>query len=199
MEMFLLDTNAYFNLLKYTVLKKNSEEADYAAEIERLKRGKCFISEISQMEIVSVVGRLARGKSSGREKCQYVISEDGEVCNHFHYISGIKPMKKRLVHEWLKLIEETSDGRSAVLSVSVLPFCVQVLGEAREIIKYSTVHNFGSLDAVIAATLKTELKKAEMKSMQMVTSDKGLKACLGKCNLPYWDAFSKKQANISCS
>ena len=45
---------------------------------------------------------------------------------------------------------------------------------------------------VIAATLLDIRMQEEFGNMCMITSDKGLKACLNKCKLPYWDAFKKE-------
>ena len=52
-EQFLLDTNAYFNFMKYTAFLKNEQDgASYVAELERIKEAECFISAISRMEII---------------------------------------------------------------------------------------------------------------------------------------------------
>ena len=49
--------------------------------------------------------------------------------------------------------------------------------------------SFASMDAMIAATAKQEM--ANDHEIIVVTSDKGLKACLSKCSIPYWDAFEQ--------
>lgn len=192
-EQFLLDTNAYFNFMKYAVFWKDKQEtAVHEEEIERIKAGKCYISMITRMEIISVIGKYARGTSASKEKCNCLISEDGTVCDHYRYISARKPMKSRLTASWIRLVDETISGVSPVISISVLPLSTDVLNEAQSVVQYALIHNFGSLDAVIAATLLSARTSKEFMNMQMITSDKGLKACLDKCKLPYWDAFSKK-------
>ncbi len=129
-ERFLLDTNAYFNFLKNTVfLDTDAKNNSYEAEIRRIKEGKCYISEISRLEIISVIGK---------------------------------------------------------------PFSPATLNTAQTIVQFALIHNFGSLDAVIAATLLDIRMQEEFGNMCMITSDKGLKACLNKCKLPYWDAFKKE-------
>lgn len=189
-EKYLLDTNAYFNCLRYIVLSSDSNGDNiYAEQIEQIKKGKCYISELSQIEIISVVGKYARGISKGKTKCNCIVSEDGTMCSNYRYTAARKPMKKRLVATWIKLIEETIDGSSPILTVSVLPLSDSILKASQKIVKYALIHKFGSADAIIAATLYEERKKDSLNEMKMITSDKALKACLDKCDLPYWDAF----------
>ena len=192
-ERFLLDTNAYFNFLKNTVfLDTDAKNNSYEAEIRRIKEGKCYISEISRLEIISVIGKYARGTSGGKKKCNCVISESGERCSNYCYTISRKPMKRRLANTWIRLLNETLNGRSPVITVSVLPFSPATLNTAQTIVQFALIHNFGSLDAVIAATLLDIRMQEEFGNMCMITSDKGLKACLNKCKLPYWDAFKKE-------
>ena len=196
-EQFLLDTNAYFNFMKYTAFLKNEQDgASYVAELERIKEAECFISAISRMEIISVIGKYARGVSAHKEKCDCVIAEDGTRCDHYRYIAARKPMKQRLTANWIRLIEETVSGSSPVISLTVFPLSERLLEEAQRIVRHGLVHNFGSLDAVIAATLSDSRRIKAFEKMQMITSDKGLKACLEKCQLPYWDAFEKRSLKI---
>lgn len=51
----------------------------------------------------------------------------------------------------------------------------------------SLSHNFGSMDAVIAATAKKKILSGEQ--VTVVTSDKALKACLSKCDIPIFDIY----------
>lgn len=188
----MLDTNAYFNFLKYAVFPGDDQvKADHTETILRLKKSKCYISAVTRIEIISVIGKYARGASASKEKCNCVISETGERCGHYCYVRERKPMNNKMVKQWLKLESETAAGVSPVLSVSVLPFSAEVLERAQRIIQHALTHNFASMDAVIAATLQKNRTETGMETMQMVTSDKGLKACLDKCDLPYWDAFRK--------
>ena len=50
-------------------------------------------------------------------------------------------------------------------------------------------YKFASLDALIAATARTEQIKAGTRHFTVVTSDKSLKCALSKCSIPAWDAF----------
>lgn len=196
-DKYLLDTNAYFNCLRYTVLSSGDiNQAVFKKNIEKIKEGSCYISELSRIEIISVVGKYARGVSGGKTKCNCIISGDGTVCSNYRYTTARKPMKTRLVANWLKLIEETVTGSSSILTVEVLPLSDDVLREARRIVKHALKHNFGSVDAMIAAALYEERKKEGRSEMKMITSDKALKACLDSCDLPYWDAFDRSKITV---
>ena len=88
---------------------------------------------------------------------------------------------------WLQLIKETMEGTSGLVSVCILPFDEGTIHCAEQIIPHALVHNFASMDAMIAATARKAIDRGE--DMTVVTSDKGLKACLDKTAIPYWDAF----------
>ena len=189
---YLLDTNAYFNFMYKTSFRpEKSEEKSDSEVLKKIADSSCYISELSKIEIVSVIGKYARGVSGGREKCNCMISEKGEICGNYRYSPGRKPMKKSLTARWLKLIEETMNGNSSILNIKILPLSAEIVKRSEKIIRYALENKFGSQDAIIAATLETERIKDEMADMAMITSDKALKACLDKCGLPYWDAFKK--------
>ena len=59
-KVYLLDTNALFNYIKYKV-KYASLDLDLQHNIDELESNKCYISEITTVEIVSVLGKYARG------------------------------------------------------------------------------------------------------------------------------------------
>lgn len=52
----------------------------------------------------------------------------------------------------------------------------------------NAIHNFASMDAMIAATAK--LAQNNCRDITVVTSDKGLKACLSKIGIPCNDIFA---------
>ena len=189
-KAYLLDTNAYFNFLRYITQANNPESIDES--VAKIKEGTNYISVISKIEIFSVIGKYARGKNGGKQKCNCIISESGERCPHYQYTSGQARWNKEKIKRWRKLVNETLDGTSSVLNVNILPLSCEEISEAQDIIEHALIHNFGSLDALIAATAKTHNKNDKNVELHIVTSDKGLKACLEKCSLHYWDAFSLK-------
>ena len=54
MAKYLLDTNAYFAILKYIV------EEEHNSVMEAIVNSKCCISKLTQIEIISVIGQYAR-------------------------------------------------------------------------------------------------------------------------------------------
>ena len=183
---YLLDTNAYFNILK---LLKDASDGDQNEMVEVLKQGTLFISEITRIEIISVLGKYARGGNGGPQKCECIISEDGTKCNHTRYVPSRKKWSNKRVKAWIKLIQETMEGSSSLINVTQLPFSSATINEADGIIKHALIHSFGSLDAMIAATAQGAIKSK--RDMVVVTSDRPLKACLEKCSIPYVDPFAK--------
>lgn len=183
---YLLDTNAYFNLLKESREQEKGTSA-FSAQISTLINGNIFISTITKVEIISVLGKYARGRDGGFHKCTRSISETGQQCQNQWYIAPVAKWNRRKVNMWLQLIKETTEGTSRLVSVGILPFNEKTIHYAEQIIPNALVHNFASMDAMIAATAWEAIQNG--RNMTVVTSDKGLKACLAKASIPYWDAF----------
>ena len=59
-QEFLLDTNAFYNLLK-AMNPETSNESEFADTIAALKHTKLVVSTITEVEIISVLGKYARG------------------------------------------------------------------------------------------------------------------------------------------
>ena len=59
---YLLDTNAYYNLLKES-REHQKGNSIFSTEINMLTSSSLFISVITKIEIVSVLGKYARGNS----------------------------------------------------------------------------------------------------------------------------------------
>lgn len=172
-NVYMLDTNAFFNFIKYASLSLNYDSNEEIKEvIGKIKAGNCYISLISTVEVISVIGKYARGGAGANNK----------------------RMKPRVVKEWLKLVNDIVSGKSALLSLSILPFSEQTIAEAQIIVQHALIHNFGSLDAIIAATAKECRSNKCYENTILITSDRGLKACLVRCGITHWDAFQ-----INCS
>ena len=183
---YLLDTNAYYNLLKETREQQKGSSA-FMAEISTLMSGCLFISAITKIEIVSVLGKYARGNSGGFQRCTRCISKAGEVCQNQWYTAPRTRWNRREISGWRKLIQETISGTSSLIRVNILPFDDRTIQTAEQLIVHALVHNFASMDAMIAATAREAIVAG--RDMTVVTSDKGLKACLTKADIAYWDAF----------
>lgn len=74
-----------------------------------------------------------------------------------------------------------------MIAVNVLPFDDKTIQMAEHLIVHALIHNFASMDAMIAATAQEAIETG--RDLTVVTSDKGLKACLSKANIACWDAF----------
>lgn len=191
---YLLDTNAYYNLLKESRKHQKGDSA-FSAEIRTLISSDLFISTITKIEIISVLGKYARGNSGGFQKCTRCLSEAGESCQNQWYTAPKPRWNQRKIRGWQKLIQETILGTSPLIAVNILPFDDKTIHTAEQLIVHSLVHNFASMDAMIAATAQEAI--ASGRDMTVVTSDKGLKACLSKANIAYWDAFQVSMMAVS--
>lgn len=185
-ENYLLDTNAYFNLLKLAYQFKD-DDSSCPESVKKLKSNNLYVSTVTKVEIISVLGKYARGVNGGYNKCNCFISSDGKICENQKYTYPRKKWSNKKIKLWLQLIDETITGRSTLAQLGLLPFSEKTIEEARRIILHALTFSFGSMDAIIAATAKESI--SNQKDMIVVTSDKSLKACLAKCGLPFWDAF----------
>ena len=104
MEHYLLDTNVFFHVIE--AIANNTPNN----ELQMLREGKCYISELTRIEIISVLGKHARGMSRQVQICDRVIDEKGEICGCKYYIPAQKRWKKRVIADWLKLIKDIVMG-----------------------------------------------------------------------------------------
>lgn len=183
---YLLDTNAYYNLLKESRENQKGDSV-FSSVINILVNSDLFISTITKIEIISVLGKYARGNSGGFQKCTRCLSETGDSCGNQWYTAPKPGWNQRKIRGWQKLIQDTMLGISPLVTIKILPFDNGTIRTAEQLIVHSLVHNFASMDAMIAATAQEAIING--RDMTVVTSDKGLKACLSKANITYWDAF----------
>lgn len=186
-QEFLLDTNAFYNLLK-AMNPETSEQDALIGSIATLKHAKLVVSSITEVEIISVLGKYARGSQGSISKCNCQISPEGHICQNNRYTAPRKKWNKKRVKACLQLISDIFEGKSKLLTVNIEPFDSTTIAEAKNVIRYALVHNFASMDAMIAATAK--LARNNSRDVTVVTSDKGLKACLLKLDIPCNDVFN---------
>ena len=113
---------------------------------------------------------------------------DGHICQNSRYTESRKKWNNKRIKAWMQLIDEIFTGKSQLFSVNIEPFDSTTIKEAKDVIKLALVHNFASMDAMIAATAK--LAQNNCRDITVVTSDKGLKACLSKIGIPCNDIFA---------
>ena len=189
-QKYILDTNAYFNYLRVSQ-SDIPDAAQFTDVLSKIKEGNPCVSIITKVEIISVLGKYARGQNGGPQDCNCIISETGEKCTNKRYITPRRRWPTKKIKFWRKLIKETIDGTSTLISLQLLPFDTNTINEAQKIIEHALIHNFGSMDAIIAATAQLEI--ANQNNVTVITSDKALKACLSKCSIHCWDAFAKEE------
>lgn len=171
MEHYLLDTNVFFRVIEAIANNMPNNE------IQLLREGKCYISELTRIEIISVLGKHSRGMSRQVQICDRVINEKGEICGCKYYIAAQKRWKNRVIADWRKLIKDIVMGNCPLFTVEILPVTHEVCETARIFVRHALHHNFGSLDAMIAATA-IEFKSRTGTELRVVTYDKKLLAAI---------------------
>lgn len=173
MKKYLLDTNAFFEMLSYLVGKSvRKDEYDF----ENIIRGECYISKITELEILSVIGKYGRGEPSQWQKCGRQISEEGIKCERKYFYKGNKPWNKKLCRAVYKLVKEVTEGTSPILKVHVLDLNGDIINRAEGFMMHAAKHKFGSQDAIIAAT--AIIYSTEDNPVFVVTSDKALRLAM---------------------
>ena len=177
MTRYLLDTNAYFALLKYVSTEESNER------IDKILEGECCISKVTQIEIISVIGKYARGAGGGVQICDRIHKATGTVCGNQYVLPKQKKWSQARVNGWLKLEKEVSSGCNRLFNVKVLEIYNHVIAASEIFIHNALKYNFKSMDAVILGTSKANSKDSE--KMIVVTADKALKAGMDEINYPH--------------
>lgn len=177
MKKYLLDTNAYFALLNYVSTEDNNEI------IDNILAGECYISKATQIEIISVIGKYARGSSGGVQVCKRTHKDTGMECGMQFITPKQKKWSQAKLKGWLKLEKEVASGSNCLFNVKVLEINSDVMAEAEDFIQNALKYNFKSMDAVILGTAKAYSTDAE--TMVVVTADKALIAGMDKINYPH--------------
>ena len=177
MTKYLLDTNAYFAILRY------SAEEDSNPAVENVLNGECCISKLTQIEIISVIGQYARGRNGQKQVCDRVHEGSRESCGKTYVTERRKKWSRQKVHDWLKLEKEISNGSNETIRMRVLDVNEEVIRSAERFIQHALTHNFRSMDAMIVGTARAYSTADE--EMIVVTADKALKAGMGKAGYPF--------------
>lgn len=175
MQKFLLDTNAFFEMLSFLAGKSiRSDNYDF----KDIQNGECYISKITELEILSVIGKYGRGEASQWQICTRQISENGVKCGHRYFHKGQKPWNKKLCRDMQKLVKELINGNSPILKVNVLEIDETIINRAEGFMMHASKHKFGSQDALIVAT--SIIHSSEEDPMIVVTSDRALRAAMAE-------------------
>lgn len=173
MKKYLLDTNAFFEMLSYLVGKNvRKDEYDFAD----IRQGECYISKITELEVLSVIGRYGRGKPSQWQTCNRQTSKEGITCSNRYFFEGIRPWNKKQCAALRKLVKEMIDGTSTILKINVLEIDEDIINRAEGFMMHAVRYKFGSQDALIAST--AIIHSTEETPMYVVTADKALRAAM---------------------
>lgn len=183
---FLLDTNTYF-----LFFQPEPKPASYACLREKLKSSTgifFYISEITSMEIHSVLGKYRRSIPRQAQKCNREISTSTGtvVCSNTWISPARKPLKLRAFRNIQKLIKDIEAQRGDI-QATVFTLNQSTIDYARDVLmRYADRYNFGSHDALIAGCL-LDVKHNQNINLTLVTSDKAFKAVLKAEGLYYYD------------
>lgn len=189
-QAYWLDTNAY--LLLYQ--PKCAAVAAQRLVAKLLSGGiiQCSISEITSLELHSVLGKLSRARQSVPISCdRMAIGPSGsQSCPH----RWIPPQKARIKQTVLKslhkLIHDAEQERGT-MQVRVHPVPPSAPQRARQLLqKHATRISVGSHDALIAACFEQRQASAAAEVFRLVTSDKGLKKLLELETIPHYDPLT---------
>lgn len=187
-KRYLIDTNAFFHILQ-ELSPDNPTGKTMSKEIKDIVEGNSYISTVTKIEIISVLGKYSRGVSGGPQRCTSCIDDKGTKCTNSKYVKPRKKWNNKKVKAWLKLINEVINGKSKLFSVGVESFDGNTIAEAEKIVQYALKYNFASMDALIVATASIASNSGK-EGITIVTSDKGMKACLSACGMPVLDPFA---------
>lgn len=181
----LLDTNAY-----YEFFKRADHRKPQFAQMETLltiENGikSFYISEITSMEIHSVVGQYARGKNKSIEVCtrKVIDSQNQEQTCTQRWISPF--IKSLNINKLAILLLQIDHAERQIgdIHANILPITTEAIHEGKRLLrKYATKFALGSHDAFIAGFLIAANKQG--KNLSLITFDKALKNVLKLENQP---------------
>jgi hypothetical protein len=182
---FLLDTNAYF------IFFQRPKKPYYDRLFQKLSKDMVvsfYISEITSMEIQSVLGKYRRGSPTQSQKCNRKFTEDNDirVCQRTWIHHGRKKMKRKIYRSLRKLISDIEEQKGPI-KAQILKYNSKTSSIAKNILyDYADTYDIGSHDAMILASL-IEAKKEHNLELTLITSDKAFKSVLREKSIPYWD------------
>ncbi len=198
---FLLDTNAYFRFFQVPSTRTSAETAAYDRlkdKVQIASISSFYISEITSMEVHSVLGGYRRGGNpEERKRCErMIVTTGGNVrCSN----TWIAPQKNRMTlpvfRNIQRLIGDVETGRGT-LQATILNLTPEAVQQARQLLmKYADIYKIGSHDALIAGTLIAARETGI--SLTLVTTDRGLKNVLNAETLSVYDPAQSTDLVVS--
>lgn len=189
---YFLDTNAIWYFLES--FTKNNQ----SALLEFLKKDthySFYASEISMLEIYSVLGKNGRGKSEQKILCQKEIinEQESRICNSNYIERGSKKLSNNVLQKFYKLIRDMEEGKGNI-HILVEKITENTLKESKNLlIKYSSKFKFESLDSVVMGRLYPLEQKGEW---TVITTDQRFQNILRKENIKIFDPLKNIHLNF---
>jgi hypothetical protein len=184
-SLYLLDTNTYYLLFQPIKVQAYKDLVDKLTENNVIS---FYISEITSLEIHSVVGKYRRGTPAQIQTCKRKILMDGVRinCPHNWVVDEQKRLKPKIFRDLQKMISDI-ENQKGIIQATILPLNFIAMSKAKEfLIYYADRFNFGSHDALVAGTAMA-LKETSGLQLIVVTSDRSFKAALSCKGIPYFD------------
>jgi predicted nucleic acid-binding protein len=179
---YLVDTNAY-----HLFFSNSSPEARTRLEELLLTSNgnvEFYISEITSLEIYSVLGKRRRGVQNQEQLCTRTSSNG--LCTQSWITTGKRGIKDKVFRKLIKIVSDIQQD-SGEIRAAILPLDSAVILEGKNfLINYADRFNFGSQDALIAGTV-VAYKNLHGTDLTVITSDRGLKAALSSAKIPIFD------------
>lgn len=180
----MLDTNNYY------LFFHRPKSPSYFNLESRLKSGQTmefFVSEITSLEIHSVLGKYRRRGPAQNQRCDRMVIVDGreKPCQNEWVVPRKIRLSRRLFHDIQKVVNNI-EACKGVVKANVLPLTTDAILEGRRLLMlYADRYNFGSHDALIAGSFI--FRRRTNRGLVLATSDRGFKAVLKAETLPYYD------------
>jgi len=184
---FMLDTNAY------SIFFKQEDPRLYSNLVRKIGSGEIisfYISEITSMEIHSVLGKYRRGVSRQLQQCErkIIMGNNIEKCSNIWLSCEKKRIKDKFFRAMQRLVSDI-EAQKGNIQATILKLDNNSIEKARNLlISYADRYNFGSHDALIAGSFITA-KESGM-NLTLITSDRGLKAVLKEESMSLYDPLT---------
>lgn len=190
---FLLDTNAYARFFRNP--KSDTPEKAEALHrmMQKIESGSIksfYISEITSMEIHSVLGKFRRGQKQPPQRCEREIVINGAraKCDHWWFSRDNEKMSREKFHDMQKRIADI-ERQAGDVQATILALDSHCIEEAKKLLRqYADRYNFGSQDALIVGSLIA--KKQEGLNLTLITSDNGFKNVLKAEGIDFYDPLN---------
>jgi predicted nucleic acid-binding protein len=155
MKKYLLDTNAFWEIL-HTWNHNAILSPQLPQDLWQENRYVFCISEITAMEIYSVIGKELRGKPAQEQVCKRQIERNKDnLCNTVYYEAAQRRLSREIGRDIFHLIRAILLGEEDSFQVETVAINTEIVRQSAVLLElYAEKRDFHSLDALIAGTTK---------------------------------------------